>query len=77
MVKRTPRPRVIEPSRSQGVIRFELPEESLPPEHPARVLDRVVGTMDLSAFTRGAKAVEGRAGRARSEHDAADPLYDE
>lgn len=41
MAKRTPKPRVIEPSRNQGVIRFELPEESLPPEHPVRVLGQI------------------------------------
>jgi transposase len=63
MAKRSPKPRVVEPRRNQGVIRFELPEESLPPEHRVRVLDRVVGTLDLSPFTRDAKAVEGRAGR--------------
>jgi transposase len=63
MAKRTPKPRVIEPNRSQGEMRFDLPEDRLPPEHPARVLDRVVGTLDLAGFTRDAKAVEGCAGR--------------
>jgi transposase len=45
------------------VIRFELPEDTLPPTHAARVLWDVVGTLDLSAFLEGAKAVEGVAGR--------------
>jgi transposase len=62
MVKRAPKPRVTEPSRAQGVIRFEIPEDTLPPDHTARVLDRVVGTLDLSGFTTDAKAVEGQAG---------------
>lgn len=63
MAKRTPKPRVVEPSRAQGGIRFEMPEDTLPPDHPARVLDRVIGTLDLSGFTSDAKAVEGEAGR--------------
>jgi transposase len=63
MAKRTPKPRVVEPSRAQGVIRFEIPEDTLPLDHPARVLDRVIGTLDLSRFTSEAKAVEGEAGR--------------
>jgi transposase len=63
MAEQPPKPRVVEPSRNQGVIQFELPEEKLPLEHPARVLYRVAETLDLAAFTRGAKAVEGRAGR--------------
>ncbi len=49
--------------RSQGVIRFEMPEDTLPPNHRARLLWRVLQTLDLSAFTAKAKAVEGRAGR--------------
>jgi hypothetical protein len=40
------------------VIRFELPEETLPPTHRARVLWEVVGTLDLGKFVRGVKAVE-------------------
>jgi transposase len=45
------------------VIRFELPEETLPPTHRARVLWEVVGTLDLGKFVRGVKAVEGTDGR--------------
>jgi transposase len=57
------KPRVAEPQRRQAVIRFELPEETLPPTHRARVLWEVVGTLDLGKFLRGVKAVEGTVGR--------------
>jgi transposase len=57
------RVRTKEPMRRQGVIRFEMPEDTLPPSHRARLLWRVLETLDLSAFTAQAKAVEGRAGR--------------
>jgi transposase len=57
------RVRTREPVREQGVIRFEMPEDALPVEHPARLLWRVVETLDLSAFLRDAKAVEGHQGR--------------
>ena len=59
-----PRVRTKEPFRRQAVIRFEMPEDTLPVEHTARVLWRIVETLDLSAFTARAKAVEGQAGRA-------------
>lgn len=55
--------RTREPFRRQGVMRFEMPEDSLTEDHRARLLWRVVETLDLSAFTARAKAVEGRAGR--------------
>lgn len=58
-----PRARIAEPQRRQGMIRFEMPEDTLPPTHPARVLWEVIGTLDLSAFLVGVKALEGRAGR--------------
>jgi transposase len=45
------------------VIRFEIPEQMLPEQHPARLLWQVVETLDLSAFLAKAKAVEGRQGR--------------
>ncbi len=63
MTERTPKPRVVEPSRCQGVMRFEMPEDVVPPDHPVRVLDRVVGTLDLAAFTADVRAFEGQAGR--------------
>jgi transposase len=61
--QKPPRVRTREPFRGQGVIRFEMPEDTLAETHTARVLWRVVETLDLSAFTVGAKAVEGRQGR--------------
>lgn len=58
------RVRTKEPFRRQAVIRFEMPEDTLPVEHVARGLWRIVETLDLSAFTARARAVEGQAGRA-------------
>jgi transposase len=55
--------RTREPFRGQGVMRFEIPEDVLADDHPARLLWRVVETLDLSAFTAGAKSVDGHAGR--------------
>ena len=68
-----PHVRTKEPFRRQGVIRFEMPEDTLPDNHRARLLWRIVETLDLSAFTAGAKAVEGRQGhRQRHGFDLAD-----
>ena len=41
-----------------------MPEDVLLPDHRARLLWRVVETLDLSRFTSDARAVEGRQGRA-------------
>ncbi len=57
------KPRIAEPQRRQGVIRFEMPEDALPASHRARVLWEVVGTLELGKFLRGARAIEGTAGR--------------
>jgi transposase len=59
----TKRVRTREPVREQGVFRWEVPEETLGANHPARLLWRVVGTLDLSGFLRASKAVEGHQGR--------------
>lgn len=58
-----PKPRVSEPQRRQATFRFEMPEDALPVSHPARVLWNVIGTLDLSAFLDGVKAVEGTVGK--------------
>lgn len=62
-MNKRPKVRLVEPERRQGVIRFEMPEDTLAPAHPARVLWQVTGTLDLAGFTRDGKAVEGHAGR--------------
>ena len=64
MSEKTPaRVRTKDPFRGQGVIRFEMPEDTLAGDHIARLLWRVVATLDVSAFTARAKAIEGHTGR--------------
>jgi transposase len=55
--------RTSEPQRAQGVIRFEIPEETLPSDHRARLLWGIVSQLDLSSFLSEAKAFEGHQGR--------------
>lgn len=55
--------RMREPFRGQGVMRFEIPDDVLAADHRARLVWRVVETLDLARFTDGAKAVDGHAGR--------------
>lgn len=57
------KPRILEPQRNQGEIRFEMPDDALPPDHPARLLWLVLGTLDLGGFSTTCKSVRGRAGR--------------
>ena len=59
-------PRVSRPVRNQGEIQFAMPEDSLPPEHPARVLGSVFEKLDLSPFLADARAFEGGSGRSTS-----------
>lgn len=49
--------------RKQGIIRFEMPEDTLAEDHRARLIWQVLQTLDLSAFTAEAKALPGQAGR--------------
>jgi transposase len=56
--------RIREPKREGQEVVFVVAEDSLPPEHPARLLWTALGDFDLSGFADEAKAVEGRAGRA-------------
>lgn len=44
-------------------MRFEVPDEAIAQDHRARLLWRVVETLNVSAFTADAKAVEGHEGR--------------
>ncbi|SRR5579883_20556 len=55
--------RTVEPDRSQVVMRWEVSDDALPVEHPARVLWLITGTLDLARFLVGAKVVEGGVGR--------------
>src|SRR5271156_4620774 len=57
------RVRTREPVREQGVFRWEMPEDALGADHPARLLWQVVGTLELSGFHRESMALEGRQGR--------------
>lgn len=57
------KPRIEEPQRAQGEMRFEFPEEALEPSHPARVIWNVLGKMSLAAFSKGCESVEGGTGR--------------
>jgi len=42
---------------------FQMPDDVIPADHRARLLWRVVETLNLGAFTADAKAIEGHAGR--------------
>jgi transposase len=58
------KPRVSRPVRNQAEMVFVMPEDALPPEHPARVLWSVFEKLDLSRFLADARAFEGGSGRA-------------
>lgn len=58
----SPKVRVREPRRDGQQIVVKMSEDSLPLEHPARLLWEVLGRLDLSAFVAQAKAVEGARG---------------
>ena len=60
---KSPKPRVVEPERSQGEMRLEIPDLLVSASHPARLLWNVLGTVDLSAFEEKCGSVEGKAGR--------------
>ncbi len=57
------RVRTREPVREQGTFLFEVPDDAVPANHPARLLWRVIETLDLSRFLKDARAIEGRQGR--------------
>lgn len=64
MVKKLKRRvRVKEPERRQVAFRTEAVDDLVGPEHPARLIDRVLGTLDLEGFTASAKAMEFGGGR--------------
>jgi len=57
------KPRIEEPQRAQGEMRFDFPEDALEPSHPARVIWNVLGKVELANFSKGCGSVEGVAGR--------------
>ncbi len=57
------KPRILEPQRVQGEFRFEIPDDAVAVDHPARVLWRVLGTLDLCGFSIACQSVDGKAGR--------------
>ena len=59
----TSKVRTLEPDHRQVSFVIDDPDRTLPPDHVARALYVIVGTLDLSGFTRDSKAVEHHAGR--------------
>jgi transposase len=57
------RVRTREPIREQAEMLFNVPDDALPADHPARLLWQVVGRLDLSPFVADAKSVVGHPGR--------------
>jgi hypothetical protein len=58
----SPKVRVREPRREGQQVVVRISEDSIPLEHPARLLWEVLGRLDLSAFVAQAKAVQGGPG---------------
>lgn len=56
-------PKVREPQRAQSSFHFEVTEDLLPAEHPARLLWDVLGRFDLAPFFARTQSAEGVAGR--------------
>ena len=50
------KPRTTEPTRTQGVIRFEMPDDELAHDHPARVLWLAWGSSICPRFSRAGAA---------------------
>lgn len=57
------KPRIEEPQRMQGEMRFEVPDDAVSEVHEARTLWNLLGTLDLTAFGAKSASVEGKAGR--------------
>jgi hypothetical protein len=63
VTERIPKSRVVDPAEPPAGhgLRFEMLGDVIPPKPLVRVLDRVLGALDLAAFTAGVKAFEGEA----------------
>jgi transposase len=55
--------RTTEPHRTQGEIRFEIPDEMISNSHPARLIWEVLGRQNLTKFGENYRSIEGRKGR--------------
>lgn len=61
------KPRLRVPHRSQVEMHFAALDEMLDPDHQARVVWQMVCELDLSAWLRNVKAVEGHVGRSQTD----------
>ena len=55
--------RVLEPSRAQATIHFEIPDDVIAEDHPARLIWMLVQQLDLTKVLLKSRSVEGHAGR--------------
>jgi transposase len=55
--------RVLDPNRAQAEMRFDVPDDAIADEHPARVMWTLVARLDLTALVLKTKSIEGQAGR--------------
>src|SRR5262245_14251094 len=55
--------RTREPMRTQATFGFDLPDDALAIDHAARLLWKVVESLDVNAFLKNRRAVEGHRGR--------------
>src|SRR6266540_2093565 len=55
--------RIREPRRAGQQFVVEIGEDTLPPDHPARLLWTALGQFDLSSFVLDTGSVQGHAGR--------------
>ena len=55
--------KIREPCRGQVEFKSVAIDDELPPDHLARTLDRIVGSLDLKPFVRRSKSVVGNLGR--------------
>ncbi len=62
--------RTSEPVRNQSEMVFEVPDDAIGAQHPARVLWQALGKLDISSFLDGVLAIEGGSVQRRSSrHD--------
>lgn len=55
--------RLVEPRREQAAFHFEVPDDAIASDHPARIIWMLVQQLDLTKILLKSRAVEGSAGR--------------